>query len=112
MINLLAEATNARQGSIWQTVTMVLVALVFFYFILWRPEQKRRKQMDKLRNTLKKGDKVTAMGIIGTALRVEDKTVILKMYDGSKVEFLKAAITEVQPSTNEDAAEVEVKNEV
>jgi len=74
---------------------------------MWRPEQKRRKQMDELRNALKKGDRVTAMGIIGTVVKVKEETVILEMYDGSKVEFLKAAINDVSPASEEDAKKVE-----
>lgn len=80
-----------------QTAVMVLIALVFFYFILWRPEQKRRRTMDKLRSTLKPGDRATAMGIIGTVVSVADQTVVLRMIDGSsEIEILKGAITEVK----------------
>jgi len=80
-------------------LVMIGVALLFFYFILWRPEQKRRKLMDQQRSAMKSGDKVTAMGIVGTVFKVQDTTVILKMVDGSKIEVLKAAITDVQPSS-------------
>ena len=89
----------ARDQSYWQTIIMVVIAIVFFYFILLRPEQKRRKAMEKVRDSLKKGDRVTAMGIVGTVASIEKDTVVLKMVDGAKVEFLKGAITEVQPST-------------
>jgi len=78
---------------------------VFFYFILWRPEQKRRKALENQRSTLKKGDRVTAMGIIGTVLRIQEHTVILKMYDGAKIEVIKGAITDVIPGSEEDAKE-------
>lgn len=93
-------AATGREGNMWQTLIMIGVALVFFYFILWRPEQKRRKSMENLRSSMKKGDKVTAMGIVGTIAKVstETNTVILKMYDGSEIEVLKAAISEVKPS--------------
>lgn len=87
------------RDQLWQTLSMILIALVFFYFILWRPEQKRRKIMDDLRGSLKKGDRVTAMGIVGTVVKVQDQTVIVKMFDGSKIEFLKGAITDVTPGT-------------
>ena len=89
------------QGSFMQTLVMIGVALLFFYFILWRPEQKRRKMLDQQRGSMKTGDKVTAMGIVGTVSKVQETTVILKMVDGSKIEVLKAAITDVQPSSGE-----------
>ncbi len=102
-------APAAREQSMWQTVIMIGIALVFFYFILWRPEQKRRKTMQKQREALKKGDRVTAMGIVGTVASIKDNTntVILRMVDGAKIEVVKAAITDVQPGTEEDAKKAE-----
>lgn len=91
----------------WQTMVMISIAFLFFYFLLMRPEQKRRKAMEEQRNSLKKGDRVTAMGILGTILRVQEQTVILKMYDGSKIEVLKGVISEVVPGTEEDVKKAE-----
>ena len=101
------ETPPARDQGLWQTMIMIAIALVFFYFILWRPEQKRRKALDEQRSSLKKGDRVTAMGIIGSVVRVQEQTIILKMYDGSKIEVLKAAITDVLPGTDEDVKKAE-----
>ena len=104
-----AEAPAAgRENNFMQTLIMIGIALVFFYFILWRPEQKRRKAMEKQRSALKKGDRVTAMGIIGTVSKVQDNTVILKMVDGAKIEILKGAITDVQAGTEEESKHVEL----
>ena len=97
------DAPATPGGGISQTLIMIGIALVFFYFILWRPEQKRRKAADQMRNSLKKGDRVTAMGIVGRVDRIQEHTVILKMVDGAKIEVLKAAITDVQASTEEEA---------
>lgn len=96
-VPLIAEEEVPRsQSSFWQTLIMIAIAIVFFYFILWRPEQKRRKEMERKRNAMKKGDKITAMGIVGTIDKIKEQTVIVKMVDGSKIEFLKGAITEVR----------------
>lgn len=100
------QAPAADQG-LWQTVIMIAIALIFFYFILWRPEQKRRKALESQRSSLKKGDRVTAMGIIGTVLRIQEQTIILKMYDGSKIEVIKGAVTDVLPGSEEDAKKAE-----
>lgn len=97
----------ARDQGMWQTMIMIAIAFLFFYLILWRPEQKRRKVMEQQRSALKKGDRVNAMGIVGTVVRVDDQTVIVKMFDGSKLEFLKAAINEVVSGSEEDAKQVE-----
>ncbi len=101
--SLLADeaAAPAAGGNMYQTLMLLGFGVVFFYFLLWRPEQKRRKAIEKQRSGLKKGDRVTAMGIIGSVVRIQDNTVILKMVDGSKIEVLKMAISDVQPGTDE-----------
>jgi len=55
---------------------------------------------------------VVAMGILGTVDRVKEKSVVVKMVDGAKVEFLLAAISEVRPKTASDEDVVEVKASV
>ncbi|MFN0065865.1 MAG: preprotein translocase subunit YajC [Chlamydiales bacterium] len=101
----------ARKGSFVQTLMMVGIAVLFFYFILWRPERKRRKAMEQKRSSMKKGDKITAMGIIGVIDRVKEQTVVVKMIDGAKVEFLKAAISEVHAKEEGDEETIEMKAE-
>jgi preprotein translocase subunit YajC len=101
-------AAPATQNNFMQTLMLLGFGVLFFYFLLWRPEQKRRKAAEKQRSSMKKGDRVTAMGIIGTVVRVQekDKSVILKMVDGSKIEVLIMAVSDVQPGT-EEAPEVQ-----
>jgi len=105
------DAAPAPQSGITSTLIMIGIALVFFYFILWRPEQKRRKAAEQMRSSLKKGDRVTAMGIIGKIDRIQDQTVVLKMVDGAKIEVLKAAITEVQPAQEEESSKAHATSE-
>lgn len=110
--SLLAEETAPppppNQG-FTQMLVIFSIAIIFFYFILWRPEQKRRKVMDDLRSKLKKGDRVNALGIIGTVSKVNEQTVILRMVDGSKIEVVKAAINEVTPASEEDLKKAEAE---
>jgi preprotein translocase subunit YajC len=76
--------------------------ILIFYFLLIRPENKRKKEAEALRSALKKGDKVTTIGgIVGTVVDVkEDKFVIETGADQVRIEFAKWAL-----STNETAAE-------
>ena len=106
------EVVSPPDQSFWQTLVMIGIAFLFFYVILWRPEQKRRKALEEQRSALKKGDRVAAMGIIGTVVRVGDQTVILKMYDGAKLEFYKAAITDILPETEEGGKKEDKKVEL
>ena len=106
--SLFAQQTDTvppADQSFWQTLVMIGIAFLFFYLILWRPEQKRRKTMEQQREAMKKGDRVVAMGIIGTIAKVDEKTVIVRMVDGAKIEFYKAAITDVLPMDSEEPQE-------
>ncbi|MBF5050520.1 UPF0092 membrane protein [Candidatus Clavichlamydia salmonicola] len=95
------EVNLPSRGSVWQPVIMIGVALMFFYFIMWRPEQKRRKTMERKRSSMKKGDQVTVMGIIGHVDSVKEKTVILRLVEGSKMEVMTAAISDILPSSSD-----------
>ena len=90
-----AQAAAAQGRSPWSMFLIVGAGLVLFYLIILRPEQKRRKKMAKTRSSLKKGDRITAMGIVGTVDKIEEESVILKLDDGAKMEILKAAISDV-----------------
>ena len=72
-----------------------------FYFLLIRPENKRKKEAEALRSSLKNGDQITTIGgIVGTIVSVkDDKVVIETSADRVRVEIMKWAI-----STNESAA--------
>lgn len=89
-----APQLAADQG-FTQTLVMVGIALLFFYVILWRPEQKRRKKMETERQAMKKGDYVVVMGVVGTISKIKEDTVVVHTGD-AEVEFLKIAISEVR----------------
>ena len=102
-VALFADEGAPAGGGMTQMLLIIAISIAFFYFILWRPEQKRRKAAEQMRGALKKGDRVTAMGILGKVDKIQEQTVILKMVDGAKIEVLKAAITDVQPAAAEEA---------
>ncbi len=104
------EAAPSASGGMMQTFMMIALAMLFFYFILWRPEQKRRKASEQMRTSLKKGDRVTAMGIIGVVTKVQEHSVILRMVEGAKIEVLKAAITDVQATAESETAETQAES--
>ncbi len=101
MFNLLAEA--AQQNSMYSGILMLVLAVVFFYFIILRPEQKRRKTQEAKRNSIKVGDQITAMGIIGTVDKLNDQSIIIRSAGNSKLEVLKMAVTDVKASENKPA---------
>lgn len=93
---MLAAAAAPKEGNMYQSLIMIGIFILFSYFILYRPEQKRKKKMQNLRENLKAGDRVIAMGIKAVVDEVKEKTVILRNIDGSKTEMLSAAITDVE----------------
>ncbi|MCH9811214.1 preprotein translocase subunit YajC [bacterium] len=94
----LADAAASQNVS--QPIIMIAIFVLISYFVLWRPDRKRRAKLQRLRENMKKGDVVIAMGIRATIDEVKDRTVILKQCDGSKMEMLKAAISEIEASTD------------
>jgi preprotein translocase subunit YajC len=99
------DAQQSPTGGLTNMIIMIGIALAFFYFILYRPEQKRRKRAEQMRSSIKKGDKVTAMGIVGVINKVKDQTVIIKTGEDSKIEMLKGAITDITSSGEEKGSE-------
>ncbi len=93
---VILAAGAANEGGMYQSLIMIGIFILFSYFILYRPEQKRKKRLESLRKSLKKGDRVVAMGIRATVDEVLERSVILKNPDGSKFEVIAAAITDVE----------------
>ena len=89
-------------GDMTSTIIMLVLMVGIFYFMLIRPENKRKKEAEKMRSALKTGDKiVTIGGITGTVVSVkDDKFVIETGADQVRIEFAKWAL-----SSNETAAE-------
>jgi len=74
----------------------ILGMLLIFYFLLIRPQQKRQKEMQKMLQSIKKGDRVvTASGLYGTVVGVKDDIVVLTIADNVKVEMMKNAVTAI-----------------
>jgi preprotein translocase subunit YajC len=83
-----------------QLLPFILIALIFYLFII-RPQNQQRKQLAEMINNLKIGDKViTKGGIIGKIYQVQENTLILEMFDGTKAEFLKHAVISMLDGDN------------
>ena len=102
MLYFLAEQLPENTGGgMMSTILMLVLMVGIFYFMLIRPENKRKKEAEQLRSSVKTGDEVTTIGgIIGVVCHIkDDKIVIETSADRVRVEFAKWAI-----STNETAA--------
>ena len=76
-----ADAAQAQGGfGNWTFWVMIGAMILIMYFFMWRPESKRRKEMQKFRDGLKKGDKViTAGGIFARVKEVEETTLLIEV---------------------------------
>lgn len=100
---LVASAPQAPSAFV-QLMPMVLILLVF-YFIMWRPIRTKQKALEQLVRALKKGDKVvTTGGFYGEVVKADDHTVILKLAENVKVKVAKKAIAGLEGSPEDQGA--------
>ena len=91
--NAAAQGQQNEYGGIIMLVAMFAI----FYFLLIRPQQKRAKQQKTLIGGLKVGDTVvSAGGLYGKIVVVEDTTITLEIATGVKVKMNRSSITEVK----------------
>jgi preprotein translocase subunit YajC len=102
LTSLLAQAQPAPQGILGNPLIMMGLMIVMFYFLLIRPQQRQRKEQAARIAALQAGDKVvTTAGIHGLVHNVREHTVVVKVAEGTMIEFDKAAIATV---TKKDSA--------
>ena len=77
-----------------EQIIMIVLMVAIFYFLLIRPENKRKKAADQMRFALKKGDKiVTIGGIMGTIVRVTEESIVIETSeDRVRMELAKWAV--------------------
>ena len=82
------------------TILMFAVLILVFYFFLIRPENKKKKAMQAMRDALKVGDKiVTIGGIVGEIVHIKDDNIVIETSaDRVRMELAKWSI-----STNQTA---------
>ena len=102
-----ASGSTAATGGMGSTVLMIVLMIAIFYFLMIRPENKRKKQAEEMRNSLKKGDWLTTIGgVYGRVVAITDRTVVIETSeDRVRVEFLKSAIGQVGTLDEQAAAQ-------
>ena len=113
MFHLLAETTAEGSASMFSPIIMLVLMVGVFYFMLIRPENKRKKEAENMRSSVKTGDKITTIGgIIGTVISVkEDRIVVETGADQVRIEFAKWAISTNETATAAAKAEEQKRKE-
>jgi preprotein translocase subunit YajC len=93
-----AMGTTGAQGEAAGGGSGMLIMLVaifaIFYFLMIRPESKRRKERQQMIDSLARGDKVvTVGGLYGEVQDVHEDRIVLRINEDIKVEVAKTAIS-------------------
>ena len=77
------------------TLIMLVLMFVMLYFFMIRPENKRKKEAENLRNSLAVGDEITSIGgITGTVCAVKETTIVIETgADRVRIELAKWAVS-------------------
>lgn len=103
-IFLYAQQAGAQstQGSMWSTLIMILLVILIFWLFFIRPQSKKNKEMQKFRDSLKKGDRiVTIGGIHGKIVDFDGNTVIIETEGQGKIRVEKSAIQQYEAGSKE-----------
>ena len=86
------------------SIIMIVLMFVLLYFMMIRPEKKRKQKAQEMRDSLKKGDTITTIGgIIGKIVSVSANTIVIETSeDRVRVEFAKWAVSSVGVQTGEE----------
>ena len=93
-VNLLYAAEDpTQQGGGLIGFLPIIIMFVILYLLIFRPQQKKQKEIVKMRSELQKNEKiVTNGGIIGTIYSIKGDVVVVKIADNVKIEVTKNAI--------------------
>ena len=102
MVNFLTGAEAAPTGGLLSPLIMLVAMFAIMYFMMIRPENKRKKEAEEMRSSIRKGDSITTIGgIIGTVVDVKENNIVIETSaDQVRMELAKWAV-----SSNETAAE-------
>ena len=89
----------------FQMLTLVVPMFAIVYFLLWRPQSQRQKQMRQMIDNLRRGDTVvTAGGILGKVVKAsakDDPEILVEIADNVQVKVLKTTLSDVRAKSAE-----------
>lgn len=107
-LTLLAASTSATgKGSSWTMILMMVAVFAVMYFLMIRPQKKKQKEEQSMRDNLQIGDEVTTIGgIIGKIVTVKDDSLIIETgADRNRMKITRWAISQNNTANEKLAAE-------
>jgi len=96
MLQILAAGTAASGPPAWATFLPIAGMIAIFWFLMIRPQMRQQKEHRARVAAVKKGDQViTAGGLVGKVVRVDDEYAEIEIAQGVKVRAVKATIGEI-----------------
>jgi preprotein translocase subunit YajC len=94
---LLLQVTSPASSNPILGFLPILLIFGIFYFLLFLPMQRQKKQQQKMLKELEAGLTVlTSGGVIGTIQKLDDDRLVLRVRpDGIKLEVARSAVTSV-----------------
>lgn len=101
MFTMLQAAAQQPQGAGWSFWIMIAAMILIMWLFMWRPESKRRKQMQEFLANLKKGDKVITAGGIHAVVKEVKETTLLIEVDSNVTLRIEKNMVVAAPSTQQ-----------
>ena len=103
----LLAAQAAGKGSNWTMILMMVGVFVIMYFLMIRPQKKKQKEEQAMRDNLQIGDEITTIGgIVGKIVTVKDDSLIIETgADRNRMKITRWAISQNNTANEKLAAE-------
>lgn len=102
-----AAGAEGGTGSPFSPIILMGVLFVAMYFLTIRPQKKRQKEEQEMRDSIQIGDEITTIGgIMGRVVTVKEDSVVIETgADRTKIKFLRGAIQTNNTANDRMAAE-------
>ena len=114
MIVLFAEAQGSSGGSGLTSLLFIVGIFALIYFMMIRPQQRRRREVQNMQSSMGVGDEIiTVGGLYGTIREIDDESVLLEIAPGVTARYAKAAIGKVnqKAAVDEEVTEAETEQD-
>ena len=98
MLDFLAAGTAAAAPPAWLQFLPIIGMVAIFWFLIIRPQMRRQKEHQAKIAAVKKGDQVvTAGGLLGKVIKVDDQYADIEIAQGVRVRAVKTTLGDIVP---------------